>query len=160
GTIMRIKENSQDKLRRYIRAPKRFLRKARDFYVESLVNFDGRVAGVGKVMGGPHPPLAKHFGSRPRKSKDKDELMELFGSISRWNIGSKEETDVQGVNERRGAVTGYNGMGRSFSVGLGRIGTIDEEKPYDYEEEEINVIDILFSRSRSYAVSNRRVEFY
>ncbi|CAK7330217.1 unnamed protein product [Dovyalis caffra] len=58
---------------------------------------------------------------------------------------------------------GYsNGMGlRSYSVGIGKIGKIDEEKPCSFREDgdEDNKVDVC-PRSRSQAVSRKAVYNY
>ncbi|KAA8519330.1 hypothetical protein F0562_013586 [Nyssa sinensis] len=145
---MRSKANKQSKLRQYIGAPARFLSKARDFYVQSMVCFDGRV-GYGNMMGCPAPQMAnlpKNFGASSSKKANE----ELFRTVSMRNSRS--------VDARRQQVVAPNGVGRSYSVGLGRIGTIDEDKPCDFVEEEfVMKTDFLFPRSRSYAVAKRNV---
>lgn len=144
---MRSQENKQSKLRQYIGAPKKFLRKARDFYVESMVNIDGRV-------GYSAPPMAllpTNFVLRPQKMAGEIEDFQKVGqSVSMRNIGSKKV----GLDKSVGV--------RSYSVmGLGRIGTIEEDKSYEFDEEVSSVNnDFLFPRSRSYAIPKRNSGFH
>ncbi|KAK4357783.1 hypothetical protein RND71_023393 [Anisodus tanguticus] len=42
---------------------------------------------------------------------------------------------------------------RSYSIGVGRLGRIDENKPCDFKELDVNMI--VYPRSRSYAIVNR-----
>ncbi|KAM7524824.1 hypothetical protein LguiA_014726 [Lonicera macranthoides] len=151
---MRSHEKKQSKLRHYAGAPRRFLRKARDFYVESMVSLDGMVGS---------PPIPKNFGGTTRKenstTNNSEGLKELPRSASERSIGGRAEFARR--QSMAGAVGGR--VERSYSVGLGRIGTIDEESPCDFGEEKdagVN-IDFLFSRSRSSAINAKRnVGFY
>lgn len=150
---MRSHENKQSKLRHYAGAPRRFLRKARDFYVDSMVSLDGMVGS---------PPIPKNFGGTTRTAKsttnNSEGLKEFVRSASERSIGGRTEF------ERRKSMAGAVGgrVERSYSVGLGRIGTIDEESPCEFEEAKDSVdIDFLFSRSRSCAINAKRnVGFY
>ncbi|PIN04350.1 hypothetical protein CDL12_23113 [Handroanthus impetiginosus] len=128
---MRITQNKQSRLRHLIGTPKRFLRMARDFYVDSMVNFDGKVANANVV---PQPP--KTFGG--------------------W---SSVEFDKGCLNEGCKRVIGYSAMDRSYSIALGKIGTIDEEEPCDFQEKVFVRSEILLPRSKSHAVT-RKNGFY
>ncbi|XP_059638419.1 uncharacterized protein LOC132280420 [Cornus florida] len=153
---MRSRGHKQSKLKQYIGAPTRFLSKARDFYVESMVSLDGKV-GYGNVVGCSAPQMPNLPNSLLRKRNDDDDIRELFRTVSM----SKVELDSHRQPGRRQPVVGPNGIGRSYSVGLGKIGTIDEDKPCDFGEEEfIMKSDFMFARSRSYAVTKKNVGYY
>ncbi|CAI9783493.1 unnamed protein product [Fraxinus pennsylvanica] len=156
---MRITENRQKKLRQYIGAPKRLLRKARDFYIDAMVSFDGRVAPT-NIMGYPTlqtPP--KNFGRTPSKASNYDKFEELCKSIAKkFNWHSPESNNVR-LNEREQRFPGYNGMDRSYSVTLGKIGTIDEDEPCDFQEHIIMKSEIVMPRCRSHAVTRGNVYY-
>ncbi|XP_059638421.1 uncharacterized protein LOC132280452 [Cornus florida] len=148
---MRSRGHKQSKLKQIIGAPARFLSQARDFYVDSMVSFDGKV-GYGNMMGCPAPQMT-NFPSNLLKKKDERELFRMV-SLKKVELDSRRQPGW------RQPVVGPNGIRRSYSVGLGKIGRIDEDKACDFGEEEISVkSDFLFARSRSYAVTKRNVGY-
>ncbi|PIM98313.1 hypothetical protein CDL12_29205 [Handroanthus impetiginosus] len=153
---MRITQNKQSRLRHLIGTPKRFLRMARDFYVDSMVNFDGKVANANVV---PQPP--KTFGgySSGKVLNDDENLEELRRSFSKKYSWSSVEFDKGCLNEGCKRVSGYSAMDRSYSIALGKIGTIDEEEPCDFQEKVFVRSEILLPRSKSHAVT-RKNGFY
>ncbi|KAL3522880.1 hypothetical protein ACH5RR_015714 [Cinchona calisaya] len=151
---MRSKGSKQSKLKRYIAAPTKFLAKARDFYVKSMIEFEGRMAyGSNMMMAMPLPAapqvshVPKHFGTSLKKTMKNDEnLKELYRSIC-----SKNDDDYsrRRSNERNDRVNVFDGMFRSYSVGIGRMGRIDEDEPCCFREEEIIMkSEILFPTCR------------
>ncbi|KAK4421026.1 hypothetical protein Salat_2053100 [Sesamum alatum] len=158
---MKTTENRWSRLRHYTTGvPKRFLRRVRDLYVDSMVSFDGKVASA-NVVACPvtHTSnLPKNFGRQnSTKSDDNEVLEELYRSISRKYSWSSMET----VPYRRGWETnGYSAMDRSYSVALGKIGRIDEEQPCEFQEDATVINDIPFARSRSHAVHTKNVFYY
>ncbi|KAK4386435.1 hypothetical protein Sango_2514100 [Sesamum angolense] len=160
---MKITENRWSRLRHYtIGAPKRFLRRARDLYVDSMVSFDGKVASA-NVVACPVTHISnlpKNFGRQnSTKLDDKKNLEELYRSISRKYNWSSTEFDKTGPNGRGWKINGPGAMDRSYSVALGKIGRIDEEQPCDFQDDGTMTSDILFTRSRSHAVETKNV-FY
>ncbi|KAK6133508.1 hypothetical protein DH2020_032754 [Rehmannia glutinosa] len=151
---MKITANKQSRLRHYIGAPKRFLLRARDLYVDSMLSFDGKV-GSANVMACPATHitnLPKEFGGYRSTTKwdDNENLEELYRSISKkFNWGGME-SDKPGLNVRGRQINAYYGMNRSYSIALGKIGTIDEEEQCDFQEE-VTTRSENFSRSRSHA---------
>ncbi|KAK4440242.1 hypothetical protein Salat_0359100 [Sesamum alatum] len=154
-------KKQESRLSHYIGAPKRFLRRARDLYVDSMVSFDGRVASA-NVVAAPaayvtHPP--KSFGGYCASTKwdDNDSLDELYKSISEkyhWSNGMGFHE--AGSKSRQRVIGGYSAMGRSYSVALGKIGTIYEEEACEFEEHVGMKNEMMFPRSRSYAVAKNK----
>ncbi|XP_019189689.1 PREDICTED: uncharacterized protein LOC109184101 [Ipomoea nil] len=143
----------QSKLRQYIGAPKRFLSKARDFYVDSMVSLDGKLANNNMML--PISPqisqtLPENLGSN-NKTATNDNLVALCRSSTTRRRSSKHG-DNNNKPSSNGKKVRFEGMNKSYSsVGLGRIDTIDEDKPYECDEDH----SIMFARSRSHAVTRR-----
>lgn len=118
-----------------------------------MVNFDGRVAPT-NIMGYPTlqtPP--KNFGRTPRNASNYDKFEELCKSIAKKFSRHSPESNEVWQNERERRFPGYNGIDRSYSVTLGKIGTIDEDEPCDFQEHIIMKSEILMPRCRSHAVT-------
>lgn len=66
-----------------------------------------------------------------------------------------------GVMRRESSMRYSNGMAmRSYSVGIGKIGKIEEEKPCSFrEDDEDDKVDV-FPRSRSHAVARNKGAYY
>ncbi|KAI5576871.1 hypothetical protein BDE02_09G074900 [Populus trichocarpa] len=66
-----------------------------------------------------------------------------------------------GVMRRESTMRYSNGMAmRSYSVGIGKIGKIEEEKPCSFrEDDEDDKVDV-FPRSRSHAVTRNKGAYY
>lgn len=144
---MKITENKQSRFRHYVRAPKRFLRRARDFYIDSLVTFDSKV-GSATIITCPAPNtthMPKNFGSN--KLRDEDEKLE---ETHRQNWSNMDFDRVVCLRER--GSSGYGGIERSYSVALGKIGTIDEDEQCEFQEN-LALKNDMFLRTRSHAVS-------
>ncbi|KAL1829511.1 hypothetical protein ACET3Z_007923 [Daucus carota] len=143
---MRSQRNHESKLSHYIGAPKKFLKRARDFYVDAMVNIDGKVGFTAP----PIAPLPRKFDLRPQRNmSDDQDVPRIRRSMSARNTGSKKESE-KSVEVRCHSV-----------MGLGRIGTIEEDRSYEFEEESGSAKnDLLFSRSRSHAVPHKRSGYY
>ncbi|XP_034682187.1 uncharacterized protein LOC117911872 [Vitis riparia] len=151
---MKTKGKKQSKAMRCIGAPLRVLAKAGDFYMRSMMDCSGGV-GYGGLVGCPalqvsHLPNSFSVSSSKRRDEEL-RLRELMGRVSKRSGGSRVEM------ERRKGV----GM-RSYSIGIGRIGRIDEEKPCEFVEDDDGKLkaDVLYPRSRSCAVTKRNAVFY
>lgn len=142
-----IKMKKQSKLRQYIGTPKIFLSKVRDFYVDSMVSLDGRLANNNTILVTCPAPqisqiLPRNLGSNNNTATNSlqlsgENLLALYrSSVTRRN--SKHGEFSNGKKDR------FEGVNRSYSVGLGRIDAIDEDKPYEDDS-------ITFRRSRSHA---------
>ncbi|KAA8528447.1 hypothetical protein F0562_035802 [Nyssa sinensis] len=153
---MRTKASNQNKFLRILTIPIRVLSKARDFYVRSMTDCAERVS-YGNVMGGPAGQLSslpKSFSVSSSRSDDGEDLRELIRATSTRSLGNRVELDLymkQQVKQSPAVVP------RSCSVGMGRI---DEDRPCDFGEDNVNVkAELLYPRSRSYAVTKRSVVF-
>lgn len=124
-TIIKMR-SKESKKTTYVKA-KRFLQKARDFYVKSMMDFDGKFSHNNIVaLAGPQAPT--NFGETLIKKRNDENLKDLHRSNTmKNNIGYSRAT----LNDQRERVF------RSYSVGLGRIGRINEEEPCEFREEEI-----------------------
>ncbi|KAK1359066.1 hypothetical protein POM88_043540 [Heracleum sosnowskyi] len=155
------KIKKQPKIRYYLSAPLRLLRSFREFYTNTLCDC-GRLGHVGQVASYvtlPHQLSHSQFSrssSSFKESKDIEDLRELIRVMTLKNSTAKNRTESD--DRRKLKATVDNGRsGRSYSVGVGRIGRIDEDAPCDFVE----VVDInksTYPRCRSYALAcNRRV---
>ncbi|KAJ0078069.1 hypothetical protein Patl1_37337 [Pistacia atlantica] len=122
--------------------PRKILHKARDFYVKSMEDCASKV-GYGGVVGCPTAQLSR----LPRSfsvnySKSRNDVSKKMGN--QMDLNAREEELRQQKMENYGAVK------RCYtSVGLGKIGRIDEDRPCYFEE------DMLYARSRSYAAKEQ-----
>lgn len=120
---------------RYLRAPLRAFCRARDMYVRGITGCAGRFQYSGAI-GNPT------FASVPARTSSSDEdLRELIRAASQNRGGS--------LNAGAGGVV----VPRSQSVAIGRI---EEDKPYDFDDDVRVGSDLLFPRSRSCAVGAKR----
>lgn len=167
---MRTKVEKQNKFMYFMRIvtlPIRVLGKARDFYMKTMFDCAGRISEGSVVVGYSAPPqvscLPRNFsGSSLKEGRDVEDLREFIRVMSMRNNnnnGINVMTDIGGrgdVEWRKQAVEGGVGrVGRCYSVGVGRIGRIDEELPCDFEE--VDVKKDVFSRCKSYAITKRNV---
>ncbi|XP_022745071.1 uncharacterized protein LOC111295705 [Durio zibethinus] len=159
------KANKESKLLKIICSPIRILSKARDFYMKSIEDCAGRVGHGGGVVCSAPPSasrLPKSFCVNSSKAKDDEEFTQLLRAVSKRGIDSKVVQKMQQSRMKKtnmGSAGGILGM-RSYSVGVGKIGRIDEDKPCSFEEDEIDAMaDLLYRPSRSYAVG-RKVTAY
>lgn len=123
-------KKKQNKMVRYIVAPFKVLGKARELYMKTMFDCAKQVGQVGNVVTCtiPHqipPHLPKSFSNNNENS--------------RLNREVKKQTIESTL--------------RSYSIGVGRLGIIDENKPCDFKEMDDN--KVVYPRSRSYAPVNR-----
>ncbi|XVF01405.1 hypothetical protein REPUB_Repub04eG0086500 [Reevesia pubescens] len=154
------KANMQRKLIKIICSPIRILSKARDLYIQSIKDCAGRVNYSGGVVFTSHPAasrLPKSYSVDSSKANDDEEFRRLLRAASKRGIDSKVEQKLQQQQQSRmkptttGSAGGIMGM-RSYSVGIGKIGRIDEDKPCSFEEDEVDAMaDLVYPRSRSHA---------
>lgn len=153
------KKKKQPKIMYYLSAPLRLLGSLREFYTNTLCDC-GRIGHVGQMASYvtlPHQLSHSSQFSRSssfKESKDIEELRELIRVMTLKNT-AKNRTNTDDRRKLKANVD--NGRsGRSYSVGVGKIGRIDEDAPCDFVE----VVDInksIYPRCRSYALaSNRR----
>ncbi|XP_021625031.1 uncharacterized protein LOC110624229 [Manihot esculenta] len=150
---MRSKAN---KLVQISRVPIRVLCKARDYYVKRMLNFagSGRV-GYGSI-GGATAQLPRSFSVNSSRAVDDEEFKELLRLLSAKGIRDVETFLRCRGNDRRSYSKGCSGMRRSYSVGVGKMGRIDEDKACSFrEDDEEDVEAHLILRSRSHAVRRK-----
>ncbi|KAL6995328.1 hypothetical protein U1Q18_005467 [Sarracenia purpurea var. burkii] len=163
---MRSKASNQNKFLRLLTLPIRVLSKARDFYVRSLTNCSEKIS-YGNATGIPSGQISilpKSFSVSSSMSDSGDDLRELVRATSTRRLDNSVEMDL--YMQRRQQVsrpplpplpTAAAKVPRSCSVGMGRI---DEDRPCDFGEDAVNVRpDLVYPRSRSYAVTKRSVVF-
>ncbi|KAI4327329.1 hypothetical protein L6164_019803 [Bauhinia variegata] len=141
------KVSKDRKLTGYIRAPMRFLIKARDLYVESMRQFTTNLTYCDAAMGYPNAAGAPPMATLPRS----------------FSVGSTRSITYYVDHDSRKLVRG-NSVGsygnridwpatvpRSHSVNVKRI---DEDRPCDFGND-IRVNTVMLPRSRSYALRKR-----
>lgn len=164
----RGKAKRHGKLMHFILSPVRILKKAAEFYVKSMDECAGRVGYGGAV--GYHAVnvthLPKSFSVNSSKGSDDEDVGQISRTVSKKSLEKKVMSfDMQRQHEIRMSNMGAgteteNGMGiRSYSVGLGKIGRIDEDRPCCFDEDGVIIKADLYPRSRSYAV-NRNISVY
>ena len=158
--------NKQSKLKHYMLTPIRVLSRARDFYVKIMI--DG-CAGVDcdVVVIGPSAPSLSRFPNSSSTTNssinvvDDENLRKLLRTVSSKrkinHVGKNKDVGFDDHMQRQRVVVrqvpmskgSYGGgiMGRSYSVGLGKIGRIDEDKPCTFEEDDLKVGEDLYPRS-------------
>ncbi|KDP44541.1 hypothetical protein JCGZ_16374 [Jatropha curcas] len=129
---MRSKENKMSKLMQITRSPIRILCKARDFYVKGMLDFadSGKVGYVSAGGGAGAPHFPKNFTVNSSKTMNDEELKHLQQLVSR------EQGDLCG-------------MKRSYSVAVGKLGRIDEDRPCSFREDDNGRVANLYPRSKS-----------
>lgn len=144
---MKSKGKKKTKFMQIMSSPVVLLSKARDSYINS---FNGCVNDVGR--GGAVVCLVSHVSHMPKnfscgsfKSRGDEKLTEMLREATCKRITGSEA----GLNlQRQTEVIEATAMGKSYSVGVGKIGRIDEDKPCSFEE------NLLYPRSKSHAIGN------
>lgn len=149
---MRTKAHNQNRFMRIITLPIRVLGKAKDLYVRGMTNCATR--GYGNNMGGP-AGMPRSYSYASSRSNDNEDFRELVRAASANTLGHGVDLNAllqQSATEKSKVVP------RSCSVGMARI---DEDGPCN-DFGEINFkakADLMYPRSRSYAVTKRSVGF-
>lgn len=146
------KIKKQPKIIYYLLAPLRLLSSFREFYTNTLCNCAsiGHVGELASYVALPHQLSHSQFSrsSSFKESKDIEDLRELIKVMTMKN-NMKNKTNRDDGRKLK-AIAENCRRGRSYSVGVGRIGTIDEDVACDFVE----VVDInrrIYPRCRSYA---------
>ncbi|KAI4315089.1 hypothetical protein L6164_027935 [Bauhinia variegata] len=150
-SMTKNKVGKESKLMRYVKAPMRFLIKARDLYVDSMRQCSTNLAYYDAAMGCPNAgaplvttlPRSFSVGST-RSTYHTDDFKELVRAASVRSCGNR-------IGSPASAKKSPNTVPRSHSVGIGRI---DEDKPCDFGDD-VKVNTSIFPRSRSYAHHKR-----
>lgn len=145
------------KLLKLLRTPLRILIRVRDLYIKSLTECSGSHAvGFGSIMGCPTGQinaLPRSFSVNSTRSSIDEDFRELVRVASaRSSLRSSDPSDIWNLPSRHERRQSPSRLARSYST---RIGSIDEEKPCEFEANNEEVKASLFPRSRSYAVNRR-----
>ncbi|KAF7828605.1 Uncharacterized conserved protein UCP031279 [Senna tora] len=151
---MRNQKNSKEsRLSRCMKAPIRFLSKARDFYIHGMTECSGRFAYVDAAMGCPAGQLSalpRSFSlSSSTRSTSADDYKDLVRAASMrrtYNNGNGHPLDFDRLRRPPPQT-----VPRSRSVAIGRI---DEDKPCDFGDD-VAVKPNVYPRSKSYGVHRR-----
>ncbi|KAL9415349.1 hypothetical protein AB3S75_043608 [Citrus x aurantiifolia] len=127
---MRGKAQKQTKLMKICKAPIQILCKARDFYVKGM-----------NELAAPAVSLSKSYSVNSIKAVDDEDFRQLLRAASTRIVDGKLQP---------------NGMARSYSVSVGKIGRIEEDKPCAFVEDAVKA-NLLYPRSRSRAVKRNFV---
>ncbi|XP_027109806.1 uncharacterized protein LOC113759218 [Coffea eugenioides] len=156
------KAKKQSTLMVILKAPARVLKKITEFYMNSMFDCAARIGDNTVVNCGIAPQvsqqLPRNFSVNSSKdSKQEDELRELIRAVStklsEANAGIKTidpqlQRPITSVKLPAKAAEK-----RSYSVGIGRIGRIDEDMPCDFKEADSPIY--AYPRCKSYAVTSR-----
>lgn len=138
----------QRNFKHYMEKPRKTLRKARDFYVKSMENCANMIS-YGSVMAGPGVQvsnLPRSFSVNYSNSRNEETFREASAAVNNRIRNEKDLNYVKGKKLERQKLENRS-MKRSYtSVGLGKIGTIDEDKPCYFED------DMIYARCRSCAL--------
>ncbi|XP_027348484.1 uncharacterized protein LOC113860054 [Abrus precatorius] len=123
-------------LSRYMKAPFRFLMKARDMYVRGMIECSTHFSYVNVSMGCPSGQVCTLPRSFSVNSEtNDDDFNELVRAASLKSFGDRRQPVIK--------------VPRSRSVAIGRI---DEDKPCDFGDDMIKLKPHIYPRSRSYAI--------
>lgn len=150
--------SKQSKFKHVIGTPVRVLNKVRNLYMNSFMDCASRIDYSGPTVGGPTAQvptqLPKSFSVNSLANNHDLQCMSLSRSVSRSEV---EKPGIMSKNCPANAMQSNYAMGmRSYSVGIGVIGRIDEDEPCSFEEDKG---DFLHPKCRSYA-TKRKVVYY
>ncbi|KAF9621134.1 hypothetical protein IFM89_016628 [Coptis chinensis] len=137
---------------RCVKAPFRILGRARDFYVRSLTDCSGRMSEASVIVGYPGGSVnivPRSFSVNSSRSNDDEDIKELMRAASQRGLREKLEMEIQQLQQLSKKT---DALPRSRTVAIGRI---DEDKPCDFDEDLKTKPDLLYPRSKSYAVSKK-----
>ncbi|GMI78714.1 hypothetical protein like AT1G58420 [Hibiscus trionum] len=172
--ITGCRRNKQTMLMKIVCLPIRLLSQARDFYIKRMVQCAGRFGYGGRVNYHilPEPSgLPKSFSVGSSTGNDGEEVRQLLRVVSKRGIDHKVEQKVQqqqqqqqqpDVNQRIMGSSAGRIMGtRSYSVGIGKIGRIDEDRPCSFEEDITDAMaDLMYPQSRFRAVKRNLIQYH
>ncbi|CAI9104245.1 OLC1v1002877C1 [Oldenlandia corymbosa var. corymbosa] len=146
------KKKKQNILIRILKSPLTALQKVTNAYLNSMSSCADRF-GENNVLNCSIAPqmssqLPRNFSvSSSKDTKHEDELKDLIRTVStKFNNESKIEIkNVDPVQKR------------SYSVGIGKIGRIDEDAACDFKEEVTTHNVNFYPRSKTYAVPSNRI---
>jgi hypothetical protein len=157
--VINKKSRKESTLKKILKAPLKILARARDFYIKGMAEYSDQVCVMSCPTGNFNTmPRSYSVSSTKPNHLDDDRREPLRAAPTRSNLGSrnsKVNMDVparQQYSHKKSATRLGDNMPRSHTVAIGRI---DEEKPCDFDEEDVKVKTNVYPRSRSYAVSKR-----
>ncbi|GAY48767.1 hypothetical protein CUMW_114260 [Citrus unshiu] len=127
---MRGEAQKQTKLTKICKVPIKILCKARDFYVKGM-----------NGLAAPAASLSKSYSVNSINAVDDEDFRQLLRAASTRITDGKSQP---------------NGMARCYSVSVGKIGRIEEDKPCAFVEDAVKA-NLLYPRSRSHAVKRKFV---
>ncbi|KAJ6971456.1 hypothetical protein NC653_032073 [Populus alba x Populus x berolinensis] len=155
--VIKKKSRKESALKKILKAPLRILARAWDFYMKGMAEYSDQVCVVSCPTGNFNSMPRSYSVSSTKPNHLEDDLREpLRAASTRSDIGSinkKINVDVparQQYSHKKSATRLGDNMPRSRTVAIGRI---DEEKPCDFDEEDVKVKTNVYPRSRSYDVS-------
>ncbi|KAE8661560.1 Detected protein of unknown function [Hibiscus syriacus] len=160
------RRKKQHILMKIVRLPIRLLSQARDVYIKSMVECAGRTGYGGRVICHtlPEPSrLPKSFSVGSSTANDGEEYRQLLCTVSKHGIDQKTQQQQQpGVHQRTMESSASRVMGtRSYSVGIGKIGMIDEDRPCSFEEDVIDAMaDLMCPKSRCHADKRNLIVYH
>ncbi|KAJ4716119.1 3-isopropylmalate dehydratase large subunit like [Melia azedarach] len=144
NTKMRSKARKQRKVMQIFSVPIKILSKVGDFYVKGMENCNNRVS-FSSWIGCPSTPgvrLTRNFSFNSFTASDDEE----FGQLLR--AASEKKTRQTALQTSM--------MGRSYSISVGKIGRIEEDKPCAFEEDGLKS-ELVYLKSRSHVVGRTYV---
>ncbi|KAF8016820.1 hypothetical protein BT93_H2130 [Corymbia citriodora subsp. variegata] len=152
----------KSKFKHIIGAPVRVLNKVSNLYMNSFMDCASRVDYGGPAVGGPTAQvptqLPRSFSVNSSANDQKVQCTSLPRSVSRTD--PRREVKKSGIASKTrpaNAMQSNYAMGmKSYSIGVGVIGRIDEDQSCSFEEDKG---DLLYPRCRSDA-TKRKVVYY
>ncbi|KAJ6964993.1 hypothetical protein NC652_003034 [Populus alba x Populus x berolinensis] len=178
GGTMKSKEKKRSKLVIILLAPFKVLRKAGEFYMKFMADSSDMVGDdYHGLVGEPGFPQSFSNNSKRessigystsgRRSGPLQSASGRRGGVLSESAASARRSHVMQPNMHCREAEGRRNIGsmsngimeiRSYSVGIGKIGKIDEEKPCSFREDDGDNIKVdVCPRSRSQAVTSERV---
>ncbi|KAB5526559.1 hypothetical protein DKX38_020406 [Salix brachista] len=160
--VLNKKSRKESTLKKILKVPLRVLARAMDFYMKGMAEYSDQVCVMSCPTGNfNNMPRSYSVSSTNPNHLDDDHRDLLRAASTRSNLGSRNKKIIVDVPARqqyshtKSATRVGDNMRRSHSVPP--IGRIDEETPCDFDEEDVKVKSSVCPRSRSYAVSKRKL---
>ncbi|KAI5604064.1 hypothetical protein BDE02_01G260300 [Populus trichocarpa] len=161
---MRSTANKQsNKLVRILLSPFKIISKAKYLYMKSMWSCVGRGGNGSFVCGSTAEAmiLPKCFSVKPNPNANNDEVLKgILESMAKKTLRHQIESNMDGNGEviKQTTVEPSGRVGRSYSVGVGKIGRIDEDRPCSFREDDNLKADWYISKS--HAISRKSIGYY
>lgn len=153
---MAKKDGKETKYARYFKAPIRVLTKARDFYVQTMLDWAARGeygSARGYCVNAPfyNPPGTLNFGSAKNSTQNED-LTELVRAASARNLSNRVQSEIlQRPRHVKLPAASRRSLRWTRSVGIGRI---EEDRPCEFGQEvTVETRHVEYGRRRNCIVS-------